>query len=418
MKLYLLGIMSVATLMISCNSGNTQKDEDKSSKTSEVVENNFNDDLNFLRKWDSELAILSSDDSLSRIIVSPKYQGKVFTSTNDGPSGPSFGWIHYSAFDKPVDAHMNGYGGEDRLWLGPEGGPFSLFFAPKSEMVFDNWHTPGAIDTAAWKLISASDKAVQLSKDMELLNYAGTLLTLNIDRKVSMLNNNEVAQTLGVKLPDDVKLVSYSTVNSLKNTGNVAWDRISGAPCMWNLDMFTPSPRTVIVIPYNVDATGKVATTDYFGEIPSDRIKIENGILYFKADGHSRGKLGIPPMRVKPVAGSYAADKGVLTIIQFDIDKNGTYLNQEWTTKKDPFSGDVMNAYNDGPLKDGTQMGPFYELESVSPAAFLKPNEVLVHKHSVFHFTGDKDGLNVIAEKVLGVGLDKVSQIFGGDEGR
>jgi hypothetical protein len=57
-------------------------------------------------------------------------------------------------------------------------------------------------------------------------------------------------------------------------------------------------------------------------------------------------------------------------------------------------------------------MGPFYEIESVSPAAFLKPNERLSHKHSVFHFTGDKGELNQIALKTLGISLQEVQAAF------
>ncbi|MGH2624705.1 MAG: DUF6786 family protein, partial [Sphingobacterium sp.] len=87
---------------------------------------------------------------------------------------------------------------------------------------------------------------------------------------------------------------------------------------------------------------------------------------------------------------------------------NGTYLNQEWTPDKDPFTGDAMNAYNDGPLADGSQMGPFYEIESVSPAAFLKPKEEMSHQHYVFHFTGDELALDEIAQKVLGISLKEV----------
>ena len=57
-------------------------------------------------------------------------------------------------------------------------------------------------------------------------------------------------------------------------------------------------------------------------------------------------------------------------------------------------------------------MGPFYEIESVSPAAFLKPLAKLSHKHSVFHFIGDKAELNQIAIKVLGISLDKIEAAF------
>ncbi len=84
-----------------------------------------------------------------------------------------------------------------------------------------------------------------------------------------------------------------------------------------------------------------------------------------------KGKLGIVPESVLPVAGSYDAINNVLTITSFTVDNTAQYLNQEWNTSKPVFSGDAMNSYNDGPLADGSQMGPFYEIESVSPAAAL-----------------------------------------------
>ena len=409
-KLFMLSkfgtTMLLCTLMLlSCNSGEKEKD-------GQPEENSFAADSDFLKKWDKDLITLRTENGNSMILLSPKYQGKVFTSTAGGQTGKSFGWINYGAFDKEPDAHMNAFGGEDRLWLGPEGGPFSLYFAGGKEMEFENWHTPPPIDIEPWDLVSSSEKDARLVKKMELKNYAGTSLKINIDRKIEILEPATIGEMLSVSLGDKVQAVGFRTTNTLQNVGDKAWDEQSGAPCMWSLDMFTPTPGTVIIIPYETAGEGKVATTDYFGEISPDRLKMEEGIIYFKADGLSRGKLGIPPQRVRPVAGSYAADAGVLTITLFDIDKNGTYLNQEWTTKKDPFSGDAMNAYNDGPLDDGTQMGPFYEIESVSPAAFLKPNEEMVHKHSVFHFTGDREALNGIATKVLGTTLSKISAVF------
>jgi hypothetical protein len=57
-------------------------------------------------------------------------------------------------------------------------------------------------------------------------------------------------------------------------------------------------------------------------------------------------------------------------------------------------------------------MGPFYELESVSPAADLAPGTTLRHKHNVYHFTGNKEELNMIATKALGVSLDTIAQTF------
>jgi len=209
-----------------------------------------------------------------------------------------------------------------------------------------------------------------------------------------------------------VQAVGFRTNNAITNTGDKEWDKNTGAPCLWMLDMFNPSAQTVVVIPYQETGKSKVATTDYFGEIPADRISYKNGVLLFKADGKARGKLGIAPDRAKPVAGSYDALNHILTITTFDVARGATYLNQEWTTTKDPLNGDAVNAYNDGPLADGSQMGPFYEIESVSPAAFLKSGNTLTHTHHVFHFSGDKAALNSIAEKVLGISLAHIENAF------
>ncbi len=387
---------------------------DQKQKTDQMKtfqKGSFGYDLNFLAAYDSVIT-LSSNEGNGRLLVSAKYQAKVFTSTTDGLEGQSLGWVNYEAFDKPLDPHMNAYGGEDRFWLGPEGGKFSLYFKKGDSMVFENWHTPKAIDSEPWMLISADSKKASFSKTTEVSNYTGTKLAMKLYRDVQVLEKSDIENTLAITLSDEIKSVAFKTTNTIENNGSNAWDEKNGAPCTWNLDMFAPSAKTVIVIPYLTNATVKIATTDYFEEIDKNRIKYENGVLLYKADGKSRGKLGIPPLRAKNIAGSYAADKNVLTIVNFDVSNKSRYLNQEWRTDKDPFSGDAVNAYNDGPLDDGTQMGPFYEIESVSPPAFLKPGGKMSHQHSVFHFTGEKKALNQIAEKLLGISLDEIEQAF------
>jgi len=405
-KLSLLAI-TVAVFSSSCK----MKSTENSQTADTAAKGTFAYDLKFLKAKDS-VVVLKNNEGSGQIIISPKYQAKVFTSTANGEMGRSFGWVNYKAFDVKPDPHMNPFGGEDRLWLGPEGGKFSLFFKPGSTQVFDNWHTPPAVDIEAWKLDSVNDKNASLSKTTTMQNYAGTELNIKLERNIHILENADIQQILGITLDTTVKAVGFNTATSIINAGTTAWDKKTGAPCLWNLDMFTPSPSVVIVVPYELNTTGPIATTDYFGQIPPDRVKMVNGTLFFKADGKARGKLGMPPNRIKKYAGSYDAANNVLTLITYDFDTKATYLNQEWKTDKDPFVGDAVNAYNDGPLANGTQMGPFYEIESVSPAAFLAPNEKLTHKHSVFHFTGSKDGLNAIAMKTLGVSLKDIEASF------
>jgi len=366
----------------------------------------FTHDLSFLKSHDSSLVVLQDGDA--KIIVSPKYQAKVFTSTADGSQ--SFGWIHYKAFDSSLDPHMNAYGGENRFWLGPEGGKFSLFFPKATKMEFAHWKTPAAFDSEPWTLVVASKMFASLRKDMQLTNYAGSTFSLRVDRKITLLSRPAMGLLLQTDFFKDLAVVAYRTENTVTNTGNTAWDDSTGMPCTWILDMFPPSEHTTIVMPYKLGQTGSPATTDYFGEILPDRIKYGNDVLYFKGDGKQRGKLGMHPAVAKNVAGSYDATKKVLTIILFDVDPLGKYLNQEWRIDKATFSGDAMNAYNDGPLVDGTQMGPFYELESVSTAHYLAPGQSATHWHSVFHITGDEAALSHLSEQVLGVSLEQIKK--------
>jgi len=403
-------------LFISAACNHPDRSKYANEQASPFSEGEFGYDLQFLKKRDSTLIVLK--DGEAQLIVSPKYQAKVFTSTAQGERGFSFGWINYKAFGKQVDSHMNAYGGENRLWLGPEGGKYSLFFKPGSQMVFENWKTPAAFDTEKWNLKSKDSNSVTMFKEMNLLNYTGTQLRLIVERSIRILDRQEIIGKIsraGITGMDSVNVVGYETENVLTNKGGQEWTEVTGMPCIWILDMFKPSPATLIVVPFQRladEGFNKIATTNYFGEIPSYRLKHNDSLIVFRADGKSRGKLGVVSNKAKQMAGSYDAEHKVLTIIFFDLDVQARYLNQEWNIKKPTFSGDAVNAYNDGPLANGTQMGPFYEIESVSRAAFLKPNASLSHDHYVFHFSGNERVLDELAKKLLGISLEKINTTF------
>jgi hypothetical protein len=53
-------------------------------------------------------------------------------------------------------------------------------------------------------------------------------------------------------------------------------------------------------------------------------------------------------------------------------------------------------------------MGPFYELETSSPAAALAPGQSILHVHRTYHFQGPESKLDPIARATLGVSISEI----------
>ena len=88
----------------------------------------YQEDVDLL-KANVQVVELADERGKARVAIVPAYQGRVMTSTAGGPGGWSLGWINEGLISSwETLAHMNPYGGEDRFWLGPEGGQFAIFF--------------------------------------------------------------------------------------------------------------------------------------------------------------------------------------------------------------------------------------------------------------------------------------------------
>ena len=385
--------------LIACNT--------TTNKDSEMQKGTFGYDLEFLRKHHKDLVVLENGDA--KLIVLPAYQGRIMTSTAEGNAGASFGWLNHDLIASgKFTEHFSGFGGEERFWLGPEGGQFSIYFKKGVDFKFENWFVPKELDTESFDLVASDKTSAQFEKQMHLDNFSATAFDLKVNRNISLLNDSAIQQLLG-KLPSGVKAVGFQSDNMITNTGAAEWNKSSGMLSIWILSMLNAGNQTSIAIPYKQgdSATlGKIVTDDYFGKVPAERLKVGDGLILFKADGNQRSKIGLSPARALPMAASYDAANNVLTIAQFSLTEGKTdYVNSLWEQQQHPFAGDAVNAYNDGPI-EGKQMGKFYELESSSPAAALAPGQTLSHFHRTIHLKGTKADLNTIAQQLLGVGVD------------
>lgn len=377
----------------------------------------FGDDLVFLQQHNNVI-VLQDESGMKQIAIVPEYQGRVMTSTAQGKDGMSFGWINRELIgSRNTNLHLNAFGGEDRFWMGPEGGQFSIFFKKGQSFNLDDWQTPPFIDTIIYRLKGKTDTEAVFEQEATFKNMSNTMFDVRIERTVKLISDEKAEQLLGTSIPDGVNSVVYESDNTVENIGKNAWTKETGLLSIWILGMYNPSPEVTIVIPYNEgpeDKLGPIVNDAYFGKIPEDRLIIKDGLIYFKGDGNQRGKIGLSPQRSKPVAGSYDAENKALTIVQLSIPEGATeYVNSMWEMQDEPFKGDVINSYNDGPPEPGAKpLGPFYELETSSPALSLAPGFSATHIHRTFHFTGNESDLDKIAGAVLGVGLEEIKGIF------
>jgi len=366
----------------------------------------FADDVAFLSKYAPVHGLEGKGGA--RVALSAKYQGRVMTSAVE-QGGTSFGWINRDFIGAgKTGTQFDNYGGEDRFWLGPEGGQFGLYFPPGKPFAFDTWQVPAALQEGAWDMPEATPARAVFKKTMTVTNWSGTAFTIEIERTVRLVD---------VPAADGVRAVAFETVNKITNRGKAAWRRDTGLPSVWILAMFAPSADARVVIPFETGPAVKdtpIVNDAYFGKVPSDRLSVheDKGFLVFTGDGKQRGKIGVGPARARPMLGSYSAQAKLLTVVQYDKPKaSAPYVNSMWEQQKAPYAGDVVNSYNDGSPGPGKPpLGGFYEIETSSPAAELAPGQSLVHTHRTIHMVGEAAGLEPLAKKMLGVSLADVTR--------
>lgn len=382
-----------------------------------IKKGTFAYDVQFFKEQNVETILLEDQKSGASILVVPGYQGRVMTSTASGPSGKSLGWINYKYIESgEKNNQFNPYGGEERFWLGPEGGPFSIYFDKGKEQSFENWRVPAEIDHLAFKLKKIEDNYCSFQNEFELRNAAGSKMEIGVERSISLLSRKGSEEMLQVPIHDSLHMVAYETENILINRGQQAWTEDNGFLSIWLLCMFNSSEEGVVIMPYEKgpeEKLGKIVEDDYFGKVPSERLKAIDGTVFFKVDGKHRSKIGLSPERAKTVVGSYDPLNSVLTILWYSKpEETRPYVNSKWGEQKNPLKGDAVNAYNDGPLEDGSILGPFYEIESSSPAALLNPGESIVHTQRIFHIKGEERFLNDIMQKVFNISIEEISAVL------
>ena len=378
-----------------------------------MSDGNFGGEVGFLSRH-TDLIVLDVQKP-ALVAVAPAWQGRVMTSTPGGPEGPSLGWVNRRFIESGRrDTAFDNYGGEDRFWLGPEGGQFALWFSKGQGFELANWRTPPGLNAGQFSVTSRGPGSVAMAARFDCTNYSGARFEVAVKRIVDVLSLDQVAAHLGCAVPPGLAMVAFQTTNTLANVGRSPWRRDTGLLSVWTLGQFNPLPRGLVIVPFipgPEDKLGPLPNGAYFGQPPADRFRVGDGHVLFRCDGRHRGKLGVGPLRARRAMGSYDPDAGLLSLVQFNLPTGAArlpYVNSLWEIQGQPYAGDVVNSYNDGPAGDAEPLGGFYELETSSPAAELDPEQAITQVHRTYHFAGDPGKLNAVAQAVLGVDLTKL----------
>lgn len=376
---------------------------------------NYAEDVDFLKSCQTEILELSDETPAgARVCIVPQWQGRVMTSTARGEREAGFGWINRPLIaSKSTLPHFNPVGGEERFWLGPEGGPYSFYFARGAAQSYESWHVPAVLDTLPFEVAEVSKRKVRLMREVELENASGRWFRIGIDRSIELLRPAESEFLRKIPAAGKLDAVIYRSVNRITNLGEQVWTPQSGAPSIWMLGMFPPTTSTTVFIPYANPGSGEIVRSDYFGPMPANRLRVSPGLVCMRIDGAYRSKIGIPEGRDTGCCGSYDPKAGCITLIRHTRSTEGDrYVDSHWGHQDDPFGGDVINAYNDGPTETGEIMGPFYELETSSSAAFLHPGASKTHIQEVYHLTGALTALDAVLDAIVPGGAMAVKNAF------
>src|SRR5262249_25667671 len=161
----------------------------------------------FLRQHTS-ITVLRDANGAGVVAVAPAWQGRVMTSSAQGEEGASFGWINRKLIASGETLpQFNPLGGEDRLWLGPQGGQVSVYFAQGAPFDLEHWYVPRGIDTLPFEVTEQAADHVVLKSAFELTNYSGTKFQVRLDRTVRLLRSSEAWKRLSVSERTGLSLV-------------------------------------------------------------------------------------------------------------------------------------------------------------------------------------------------------------------
>ncbi len=193
-----INVPIIILLFLTACAGREKKDNKNPITMATDTSSQYGYNRDFLSRHVKVIELKSGNSAIALV---PAWQGRVMTSTAEGDKGFSFGWINRDLIASgKIQPHINAFGGEERLWLGPEGGQFSIYFKKGDPFVYDNWQVPAWLDTDPFELINQTDSSALFALEAETMNYSGTNLKFRLEREVTLMKMDGIRKQLGLDL--------------------------------------------------------------------------------------------------------------------------------------------------------------------------------------------------------------------------
>ncbi len=373
----------------------------------------FDEVLQLLRDMNNEIIILRGDQEQRQVLVSPQMVGRVMVSTMAGPKGEVLGWVNRPAVEAGfTDPNFNNFGGEERIWLGPDGTQQGLFFR-NMDFTWESFRIPQPMSLQPFETLGVSPdgKSVAMRTRWELNNLMGTPFQVEIQRRITILEVCPYTNESGA----DVNCVGFQSDNRVTNVSNQPILRRTGPLTIWLLGHYLPHPRCVVIVPFRPGPEAELGPPlrDEFlkffcidGKFPANRRWYQNDYALLKADCAVRCKFGISRSRATGRAGSLDLDTNELVIVDNDFYPEMDYATNYWRKADELFDGDAINICIDGPAgKDGPVFAEpdnmAYEIETTSPALFLQPGQSYASRARTFRLRGRQAVIDAICRRFL-----------------
>ena len=243
----------------------------------------------------------------------------------------------------------------------PKAASSRLYFSQGDAFDLDHWQVPEAFDWGKWDVDSKSADAVRFRRRMTLVNYSGTPLDVDVDRNVRLLRPADFATHLGTQLwtgrsHGGIRIVQHDHERRARAVAAQFGARVR----LDSRDVHAVSQddnHDSLRARRGIDAGPRRQRRVLRQSAVRSPARDKDRSIFFRGDGQYRSKIGLSPSRARSVAGSYDDERHVLTLVQYTRPPDASeYVNSMWEMQREPFKGDVINSYNDGPPAPGNRL--------------------------------------------------------------